>query len=129
MEKLGIEYNIKAKHYSEILAEKIQKGEFAFKGNGQKPCTVTWHDSCHIGRVSSVYDAPRDLIKAIPGVELAEMEHNREWAHCCGSVLTLIKEPPVAADIGKTAAMGLFAKMGKTCSGCHEDFRKKKEKK
>ncbi|MBC8476733.1 MAG: FAD-binding oxidoreductase, partial [Dehalococcoidia bacterium] len=100
-EKLGIEYDIKARHYSEILAEKIRKGEFAFKGDGQKPCTVTWHDSCHIGRVSGVYDAPREVIKAIPGVKLVEMEYNRENAHCCGSVLTLIKEPPVAADIGK----------------------------
>ena len=99
--KLGIEYDIKARHYSEILAEKIRKGEFAFKGDGQKPCTVTWHDSCHIGRVSGVYDAPREVIKAIPGVKLVEMEYNRENAHCCGSVLTLIKEPPVAADIGK----------------------------
>ena len=100
-EKLGIEYGIKAKHYSEVLVEKIRKGEFVFKGDGQKPCTVTWHDSCHIGRASGVYDAPRELIEAIPGVKLVEMEHNRENAHCCGSVLTLIKEPPVAADIGK----------------------------
>ncbi len=100
--KLGIEYDIKAMHYSEILAEKIRKGEFSFKDGGQKPCTVTWHDSCHIGRVSGVYDAPRELIEAIPGVKLVEMEYNRENAHCCGSVLTLIKEPPVAADIGKT---------------------------
>ncbi len=64
---------------------------------------MTWHDSCHIGRVSGVYDAPRELIKAIPGVKLVEMEHNREEAHCCGSVLTLIKDPPVAAEIGKVA--------------------------
>jgi len=100
-EKLGIEYNIKARHYSEVLAEQIKKGEFAFKDGGQKPVTVTWHDSCHIGRVSGVYDAPRELIEAIPNVKLVEMEHNRENAHCCGSVLTLLKEPPVAADIGK----------------------------
>ncbi|MBL7125833.1 MAG: FAD-binding oxidoreductase [Dehalococcoidales bacterium] len=100
-EKLGIEYNIKARHYSEVLAEKIKKGEFAFKDGGQKPVTVTWHDSCHIGRVSGVYDAPRELIEAIPNVKLVEMEHNRENAHCCGSVLTLLKEPSVAADIGK----------------------------
>ncbi len=66
--------------------------------------TVTWHDSCHIGRVSGVYEPPRELIKAIPGVNLVEMEHNREEAHCCGSVLTLIKDPPVAAEIGKDAA-------------------------
>jgi len=100
-EKLGIDYNIKAKHYSEIVADKIKSGEFAFKQNGNKPVTVTWHDSCHIGRVSGVYEPPRDVIKAIPGVNFVEMSHNRENAHCCGSVLTLIKEPLVAADIGE----------------------------
>jgi Fe-S oxidoreductase len=100
--KLGIDYNIKAKHYSEIIAEKIKSGEFVFPANNMKPVKVTWHDSCHIGRASGVYEPPRDLIKAIPNVEFVEMEHNRDKAHCCGSVLTLIKEPPVAAEIGKT---------------------------
>jgi len=101
-EKLGIDYKITAKHYSEVLAEKIQAGEFYFPTVGQKPCTVTWHDSCHIGRASGVYEEPRQLIQAIPNVNLVEMSHNREAAHCCGSVLTLIKDPPVAADVGKT---------------------------
>ena len=99
--ELGIDYDIKAKHYSEIVADKIKSGDFAFKQNGNEPVTVTWHDSCHIGRVSGVYEPPRDVIKAIPGVNFVEMSHNRENAHCCGSVLTLIKEPLVAADIGE----------------------------
>jgi len=43
---------------------------------------------------------PRDLIKAVPGVELRELEHNREHGHCCGSVLSLVSEPEVACDIG-----------------------------
>jgi len=51
--------------------------------------------------VSGVYDPPRQLIEAIPNTKLVEMSHNREAAHCCGSVLTLLREPPVAADIGK----------------------------
>ena len=101
-EKLGIEYGITAKHYSEVVAEKIKSGEFHFPKNGSPPVTVTWHDSCHIGRASGVYDPPRDLIKAIPNVKFVEMSHHHEEAHCCGSVLTLIKEPPVAADIGET---------------------------
>ena len=100
--KLGIEYDIRAKHYSEVVAEKIGTGEFAFPQKEGQPVTVTWHDSCHIGRVSHVYEPPRQLIQAIPNVNLVEMSHNREAAHCCGSVLTLMKEPPVAADIGKT---------------------------
>jgi Fe-S oxidoreductase/FAD/FMN-containing dehydrogenase len=100
-EKLGIEYGITAKHYSEIVAQKIGAGEFKFPDNAMQATTVTWHDSCHIGRVSGVYEPPRDLIKAIPNVNFVEMSHNHQQAHCCGSVLTLIKEPPVAADIGE----------------------------
>jgi Fe-S oxidoreductase/FAD/FMN-containing dehydrogenase len=105
--KLGMEYGITARHYSEVLAEKIKAGEFLFpspspSNDKQKAVTVTWHDSCHIGRASGVYDPPREVIQAIPGVNLVEMRHNREAGHCCGSVLTLIKDPPVAAEVGKT---------------------------
>lgn len=100
-EKLGIEYGLTARHYSEVVSEKIRSGEFTFPETGNAGGTVTFHDSCHIGRVSGVYEAPRDLIKAIPGTEIVEMEHSRESAYCCGSVLTLIKDPPVAAEVGK----------------------------
>jgi len=131
-EKLGIDYDITAKHYSEVIAEQINSGRFQFPDTGQKT-KVTLHDSCHIGRVSSVYDAPRDFIKAIPGVELVEMEHNREWAHCCGSVLTLIKDPPVAAGIGKARmdeAMATGAeKILALCPCCQFQFRVTAEKK
>jgi len=131
-EKAGIDYDIKAKHYSEVITDKIKSGEFAFPDSGKKQ-KVTFHDSCHISRVSSVYDAPRDLIKAIPGVELVEMEHNREWAHCCGSVLTLIKDPPVAAIIGKgrmEEAMATGAeKLIALCPCCEFQFRVTADKK
>jgi Fe-S oxidoreductase/FAD/FMN-containing dehydrogenase len=101
-EKLGIDYDVACRHYSEIAAEKINAGEFAFPAAAGPKETVTWHDSCHIGRVSGVYDAPRELIAALPRADLVEMPFSRENAHCCGSVLTLIKDPPVAADVGKT---------------------------
>ncbi len=129
--KLGIQYDIKTRHYSEVIADRIKEG-FSFPDKGIK-ARVTLHDSCHIARASSVYDAPREVIKAIPGVEFVEMAHNREWAHCCGSVLTLIKDPPVAADIGKfrmdealdTGAEKLLA----LCPCCQFQFRVTAEKK
>jgi hypothetical protein len=99
--KLGIPYDITAKHYTEMVADLIARGKFSFPPNDLPSQTVTWHDSCHIGRVSGVYEPPRTLIKAIPNVNFVEMAHHHEEAHCCGSVLTLIKEPPIAADIGK----------------------------
>ena len=101
-EKVGIEYDITARHYSEILSEQLASGEFTFPENDMEPVKVSWHDSCHIGRVSGVYEPPRDMIKAIPNVEFVEMTHHHEEAHCCGSVLTLIKDPLIAHDIGET---------------------------
>jgi heterodisulfide reductase subunit B len=100
-EKLGIEYDITAKHYSEVISGKLAAGEFQFPANEMEQVKVAWHDSCHIGRVSGVYEPPRDVIKAIPNVEFVEMTHHHEAAHCCGSVLTLIKDPLVAYDVGE----------------------------
>jgi Fe-S oxidoreductase len=132
-EKLGVEYNIKAKHYSEVIAERIKNGEFTFPDNGFKPVSVTWHDSCHIGRASGVYEPPRELIEAIPKVKLVEMEYNRENAHCCGSVLTLIKEPPIAADIGEIrldeAVAAGVEKVLALCPCCEFQLRVTAEKK
>ncbi len=97
-EKLGIEYNFETKHYSEVLEDKIESGELKF--TNEVKAKVTFHDSCHIGRAGGVYEPPRKLIKAIPGVEYVEMEHNKEDALCCGSVLTLVGDPEIAPIMG-----------------------------
>ena len=101
-DKLGIEFDITAKHYSEVLSEKIAAGEFEFPAlpEGAEKQKVTWHDSCHMGRVSKVYEEPRNLIKANPNADFVELPFNREESHCCGSVLTLISDPEAAARIG-----------------------------
>jgi Fe-S oxidoreductase len=46
--------------------------------------TATFHDPCYLGRRNDVYDAPRDVLAAIPGLELREMPQNRADALCCG---------------------------------------------
>ena len=95
----GDDYDFEVKNYSELVAEKVADGTLVFDHEVNK--TLTFHDSCHMGRAQGNYEPPRDLLKAIPGVTLVEMEHNREEGLCCGSVLTLIGDTPVAPILGK----------------------------
>jgi Fe-S oxidoreductase/FAD/FMN-containing dehydrogenase len=94
----GIDFPFKIKHYSEVAAEALAKGDLKFEH--EINAKIAFHDSCHAGRAQGIYEPPRELIAAIPGVELVEMEHNRETGLCCGSVLTLIGEMPVAPKLG-----------------------------
>lgn len=96
----GIEYDFEVKHYSELVAPALADGRLALKENPFEGRTLTFHDSCHMGRAQGVYEPPREMLAAIPGVDLVEMEHNREEGLCCGSVLTLVGEMPVAPKLG-----------------------------
>ncbi len=73
----------KVLHITEFLDQKLKEGKIKFKG--EINASVTYHDPCHLGRHSRVFDAPRNLIKAIPGMTLLEMERIRENSRCCGS--------------------------------------------
>ena len=69
-------------HISELLRDLIQAGKLEPKG--ELPRKVTYHDPCYLGRHNAIFDAPREVLAAVPGLQLVEMPDHRENSLCCG---------------------------------------------
>jgi Fe-S oxidoreductase len=101
-------------HTSQLLETLLKNGELQL--TERVPLKVTYHDPCHLGRISEpyipwngkmtkvlsqiyipippkvirrgsngIYEAPRNILRSIPGVQLVEMERIKEYAYCCGA--------------------------------------------
>src|SRR5690606_1346438 len=70
-------------HHTELLYQLVKDGRLVPKYEVNE--TITFHDSCYLGRYNDVYDPPREILKSIKGVKLVEMERSRENAMCCGA--------------------------------------------
>jgi Fe-S oxidoreductase len=80
--KLGMQFE-GVYHYTQIIADLLKEGKIKFENKVSK--TVTFQDPCHLGRYNDAYEAPREIIKAIPGLNFVEMSLNKEFAMCCGA--------------------------------------------
>jgi len=71
-------------HHSEYLLQLVREGKL--EPTGRMENRIVYHDSCYLGRYNDVYDAPRDVLRAIPGVELLEVPYwTRNKGLCCGA--------------------------------------------
>ena len=71
--------DVKVMHISEFLLDKLDKLNLK-----ELKAKVVYHDPCHLGRSSGIYEEPRKVIETIPGTELKEFNENKEFSQCCG---------------------------------------------
>jgi heterodisulfide reductase subunit D len=84
-------------HDTEWISALIADGKLPL---GEVDRVVTYHDPCDLGRKGGVYDAPRDILRAIPGVSLVELESNRSQSICCGGGGNLeMSDPDLSAAL------------------------------
>lgn len=79
---LGGEYNVT--HHTSYLNNLLKEGRLTIEGGAFKGQKITYHDSCYLGRVNGIYEAPRELISALD-IDLVEMKRCKTNGLCCGA--------------------------------------------
>ncbi len=80
-----VELDCELMHITELLAHNLSTLLLRAKQSNPEVKRVTYQDPCRLGRHLGIYEPPREIIKAIPGIKLTEMEHSGDESICCGT--------------------------------------------
>ena len=113
-------------HISQFLADAFKKGKL--KSRKTDKVKVSYHDPCYLGRGLKIYDAPREVLSSIDGVELVEMKRNREDSFCCGARAVGNYVPNLSKDAARERIKEFKATgadlLITACAYCKDSFQK-----
>ncbi|MEJ2589246.1 MAG: (Fe-S)-binding protein [Deltaproteobacteria bacterium] len=122
-----VDLGIEIYHSVHYLNKLISEGRIRMnKDLGKK---VTYHDPCDLGRAFQIFEEPRDILKAIPGLEFVEMGRNRLQARCCGGGGgVLANNPDMAVEMAAERVRDALAVgadiIVSGCAACKDNLRK-----
>jgi heterodisulfide reductase subunit D len=94
------ETDVKLMHSSQLIAALLKDGRIELKK--EIDVVATYHDPCDLGRNTGVYEEPREVIQAVPGLKFAEMPMNRRFSVCCGGGGNVeMTDPELSAQVAQ----------------------------
>lgn len=113
---------LRLSHATQYLDRLLSEGRLPLR---RRELTVTYHDPCDLGRAARIFEAPRRVIRTLPGLKLVEMADNREHCLCCGGGgnLEMIDQPLNAAIAESKVEQVLATGAEAVVSGCQQCLR------
>ena len=94
------EYDFEIVYITEFLAELLRDGRIQLTQPIDR--TVTYHDPCRLNKRKGIYESPREILRAIPGLTFKDVDHVTQWSYCSGGGAGLpIEKPEITAEISR----------------------------